>query len=77
MVIKKFLKRYGWLYIPGILFLAINSRIQTLSPTALGDAIDMLEQPSPDAGMVWRQAGLILLIALGVRWNAFCARNCL
>ncbi len=80
MVIKKFLKRYGWLYIPGILFLAINSRIQTLSPTALGDAIDMLEQPSPDAGMVWRQAGLILLIALGVFatrfiWRMLIVRN--
>ena len=80
MVIKKFLKRYGWLYIPGILFLAINSRIQTLSPTALGDAIDMLEQPSPDAGMVWRQAGLILLIALGVFatrfiWRMLIIRN--
>ena len=80
MVIKKFLKRYGWLYIPGILFLAINSRIQTLSPTALGDAIDMLEQPSPDAGMVWRQAGLIVLIALGVFatrfiWRMLIIRN--
>ena len=80
MVIKKFLKRYGWLYIPGILFLAINSRIQTLSPTALGDAIDMLEQPSPDAGMVWRQAGLILLIAMGVFatrfiWRMLIIRN--
>lgn len=80
MVIKKFLKKYGWLYIPGILFLAICSRITTLGPAALGDAIDMLEQGVPDKLMIWKQAGLIVLIAIGVFatrfvWRMLIIRN--
>ncbi len=80
MVIKKFLRKYGWLYIPGIVFLAINSRIQTLAPEALGKAIDLLEQAVPDKNLVWRQAGLIILIAVGVFvtrfiWRMMIIRN--
>lgn len=80
MVVKKFLKKYGWLYIPGILFLALCSRITTLGPEALGDAIDMLEEGVADKAMIWKQAGLIVLIALGVFvtrfiWRMMIIRN--
>lgn len=80
MVIKEFLKKYGWLYIPGIIFLAINSRIQTLAPGALGKAIDLLDQAVPDKSLVVRQAGLIVLIAVGVFvtrfiWRMMIIRN--
>ena len=53
MIIKKFLKKYGWLYIPGVIFLALCSRITTLAPKALGDAIDLLEQAVPDKDLVF------------------------
>lgn len=80
MIVKKFLKKYGWLYIPGIIFLAINSRIQTLAPLALGNAIDLLEQMTPEKALIWRQAGIILLIAVGVFvtrfiWRMMIIRN--
>ena len=72
-MIKKFLKKKGWLYIPGILFLALNSRIQTLAPKALGDAIDLLEQGALKE-QIYRQAGLIVLIAVLVFVTRFVWR---
>jgi len=79
-LIVKFLKKHGWKYIPGILFLALNSRIQTLAPAALGGAIDMLESQFPDKAAIYRQAGLIVLIAAGVfvtrfTWRMFIVMN--
>ncbi|MBR6684068.1 MAG: ABC transporter ATP-binding protein, partial [Firmicutes bacterium] len=80
MIIKKFLKKYGWLYIPGVLFLALCSRITTLAPKALGDAIDLLEQAVPDKNLVWKQAGIIILIAVAIFvtrfiWRMMIIRN--
>ena len=80
MIIKKFLKKYGWLYIPGVIFLALCSRITTLAPKALGDAIDLLEQVVPDESLVWKQAGLIILIAVAIFvtrfiWRMMIIRN--
>ncbi len=74
------MRKYGWMYIPGILFLALNSRIATLAPTALGDAIGLLEQESPVAALVYRSALNIVLIALGVFvtrfiWRMFIIMN--
>ena len=43
-MLKKFLKKYGWVYFPGALFLVLNSRITNWGPTALGDAIDILKR---------------------------------
>jgi ATP-binding cassette subfamily B multidrug efflux pump len=79
-LIAGFLKKHGWKYIPGIIFLALNSRLQTLAPAALGGAIDMLEGPFPDKSAVYRQAGLIVLIAAGVFvtrfiWRMFIVMN--
>ncbi|NLM61511.1 MAG: ABC transporter ATP-binding protein [Clostridiales bacterium] len=79
-MISKFMKKHGWKYIPGILFLALNSRIQTLAPAALGKAIDMLESEVADKALVFRQAGVIFLIAVGVFvtrfiWRMFIVMN--
>lgn len=72
-MIIKFLRKYGWMYFPGVLFLAINSRIQTLTPKALGDAIDMLENKVPGS-MVYRQALYIVLLAVLVFATRFIWR---
>lgn len=79
-MVRKFMRKYGWMYIPGILFLALNSRIATLAPTALGEAIGLLEQESPVAALVYRSALNIVLIALGVFvtrfiWRMFIIMN--
>lgn len=79
MVIREFLRKYGWAYLPGLLFLALNSWIQSKAPGALGDAIDLLYD-----GATWsvllRQAGIIALIGIGVFaarfvWRLFIIGN--
>lgn len=80
MVVREFLRKYGWLYIPGLIFLALNSYIQSLSPRALGDAIDILSEPSPDHDRLIRQALIIAAIGAGVFaarfvWRLFIIGN--
>lgn len=82
--LEPFLKKYGWRYLPGILFLFLSSWIQTRSPLALGEAVDLLSHENPIWEKVLHQAWLILLIAVGVFitrfiWRYFIignARNC-
>ena len=80
MVVREFLRKYGWLYIPGLIFLALNSYIQSLSPSALGDAIDILSESSPDHERLIRQALIIAAIGAGVfaarfAWRLFIIGN--
>lgn len=80
MVIKKFLKKYGWKYIPGILFLVLCSYITNLGPKALGDAIDFLREDPIERSLVMHQALVIFLIAVGVFvtrfiWRMFIIMN--
>jgi ATP-binding cassette subfamily B protein len=79
-LLKKFLKKYGWVYFPGAFFLVLNSRITNWGPTALGDAIDMLEKGGATQQEILRQAGLLILIAVGVFatffiWRMFIIMN--
>lgn len=71
MVIRKFLKKYGWVYIPGIFFLILCARITNLEPAALGKAIDLLKEVPADKQLVMQQALRIILIAVGI----FVTRN--
>ncbi len=67
-MLKGFLKKHGWRYIPGFVFLLISSYITTLAPVALGSAIDLMDMDVAliDQHLVYRQAIYIILIALGV-----------
>ncbi|MCF0136060.1 MAG: ABC transporter ATP-binding protein [Lachnospiraceae bacterium] len=80
MVIKKFLKKYGLNYIPGIFFLVLCARITNLGPEALGKAIDLLGETHIDRAAVMHQAWVIVLIALAVFvtrfiWRMFIIMN--
>ncbi len=80
MIIVEFLKKYGWLYVPGFIFLMLNSYVQTRAPEALGDAIDILSEPEPVREVLMRQAGIIALIGLGTFvlrfiWRLFIIGN--
>ncbi len=44
-MIRQFLRKYGWRYIPGVIFLIINTYILSWTPVFLGNAIDGLNQP--------------------------------
>ena len=67
-MLKGYLKKHGWRYIPGFVFLLISSYITTLAPVALGSAIDLMDMDVAliDQHQVYRQAIYIILIALGV-----------
>lgn len=77
---SNFMKKHGWKYIPGLLFLALNSRIQTLAPAALGEAFNLLESGTASKEAIYRQAALIVLIAIGIFvtrfiWRIFIVMN--
>ena len=63
-MVRRFLKKYGWRYLPGALFLLLSSYIQALAPLALGRAIDELSASPILKEAVFHQVLLIVLIAL-------------
>ena len=77
-MLKNFFKKHGWRYIPGVLLLVICAYIQTLSPLALGKAIELA------AFSKWQEffpvAMSVFYIALGVfatrfGWRWFLIRT--
>lgn len=72
-ILKRFLKRYGWMYLPGMLFLLLNARITNLAPRALGDAVDLLEQGCTREEIL-QQAVRIVIIAVLVFVTFFAFR---
>lgn len=82
-MLKPFLKKYGWKYIPGAVFLVLCSWISTRAPIVLGEAVDLLEQASTGGitfQMFLPKAMMILWIAIGVfatrlAWRYFIIGN--
>lgn len=82
-MLKPFLKRYGWKYFPGAIFLVLCSWISTRAPIVLGSAVDLLEKAA-SGGVTFQQfmphALMILWIAIGVfltrlTWRYFIIGN--
>ena len=73
-MIRRFLLKNGWRYLPGALFLVLSSYIQTMAPLALGRAIDALSATPIVKGSVLHQVWLIVLIALGTFATRFIWR---
>ena len=69
-MLTRFLKKHGWRYIPGFLFLLVSSYITTLAPIALGHAIDYMDMDVAliDQSKVYRQAFYIILILLYIKF---------
>lgn len=63
-MLKDFFKKNGWRYIPGLLLLVTCAWIQTRSPLALGNAIELATKGDWSAFI--REALMIFVIALGV-----------
>ena len=77
-MIKDFLKKYGWNYLPGFALMILCSYIQTRSPLALGNAVN--EAANQNWNSFIRYALSILFIALGVfvtrfGWRWFVVRT--
>lgn len=82
-MLKPFLKKYGWKYFPGAIFLILCSWISTRAPIVLGEAVDLLEQAVSGGvtlQMFLPKAMMILWIAIGVfltrlTWRYFIIGN--
>ena len=77
-MIKSFLKKYGWRYIPGIILMLMCSYIQTRAPLALGTSIELATKGNWD--LFIRETMQILYIALAVfitrfGWRWFVIRT--
>lgn len=76
-MLKEFFKKYGWWYLPGILFLFIGARLKTSIPNTLGDAIDLLSDvANVGAGEIYTVAFKLFLTAAGVFCSVFVWRMC-
>lgn len=76
-MLKEFFKKYGWWYLPGILFLFIGARLKTSIPNTLGDAIDLLSDvANVGAGEIYTVAFKLFLTAVGVFCSVFVWRMC-
>jgi ATP-binding cassette, subfamily B, multidrug efflux pump len=73
-LIRRFLKKYGWRYLPGAVFLFLSSYIQALAPLALGRAIDDLSASPIVKSLVFHEVFLIVMIALGTFVTRFIWR---
>ena len=77
-MIRSFLKKYGWRYIPGIILMLMCSYIQTRAPLALGKSIELATKGNWD--LFIRETMQILYIALAVfitrfGWRWFVIRT--
>ena len=77
-MIRSFLKKYGWRYIPGIILMLMCSYIQTRAPLALGMSIELATKGNWD--LFIRETMQILYIALAVfitrfGWRWFVIRT--
>ena len=74
---KDFFRRYGWLYLPGLLFLGLSSWLQTWIPRLLGTIIDDLNHPALQIRMasVWQGLLLMMLAAVGTFFTRFIWRS--
>ena len=62
--LKDYLRKYGWIYLPGLMFLVSSSYIQTLQPKVLGRIIDLLKETVISRSAVRDNLLLMILIAL-------------
>lgn len=79
---KQFLRQHGWVYLPGLLFLALSSWLQVMSPRILGQLIDDLNVPAENIDLqaiTSQLLNLMLIAALAFItrfiWRSFIMGN--
>lgn len=73
---RPFFRKYGWIYIPGVIFLILNSRIRTWIPKVLGETIDALSSDAATAAYIWQQVFWIFALGLLIFATQFVWRFC-
>lgn len=76
-MLKPFFKKYGWWYLPGMVFLFTSVRLKTSIPNTLGQAIDLLTDIEHTTQAQISQAALkLFLLAFSVFITVFLWRIC-
>ena len=65
-MLKDFLKKYGWMYIPGVFFLLLSSWLLMFPPRILGQIIDKLSLEPIDTPEIYRLLGIMVLVSVCV-----------
>ena len=63
---KQFLRKHGWIYLPGLVFLALSSWLQVLSPKILGELIDSLNVPAATINLDTITGHLVNLLLIAI-----------
>ena len=65
-MLSDFFKKYGWMYLPGVVFLILSAWLQMFAPRLLGEIVDMLRVTPMDTTKIYKTAGLMLLVSVSV-----------
>lgn len=79
-MLRGFLKKYGWRYLPGVFFLLINSLVASWTPQYLGNAVDGLNAEVIDPQYIYTQVILLVVATIFVfvtryTWRMFIIGN--
>lgn len=79
-VLWGFFKKDGWRYIPGILFLIINTALDVVPARLLGDSVDLMRESAIDESAVFRKLIGIVVVAVLIFitrtiWRAYINGN--
>ena len=72
-----FFKKYAWVYVPGVAFLLLYSKLSTEVPKALGAAIDIVESGAADMHAVLLAAARVAVLGVLVFATQFVWRVCI
>lgn len=76
-MLKRFLKKYGYLFVIGFAFLLGTVYLQSISPLILGDIFDALKLNPLDNEVIFGYIGTFILVGVGVFATRFIWRNCI
>lgn len=79
-VLKGFFKKDGWRYIPGLFFLIVNTALDVVPATLLGQAVDLMYEDVIDETAVLIKMVQMFLVAIAIFltrtiWRAFINGN--
>lgn len=79
-VLKGFFKKDGWRYIPGLFFLIVNTALDVVPATLLGQAVDLMYEDVIDETAVLIKMVQMVLVAIAIFltrtiWRAFINGN--
>lgn len=75
MALRKFFRKEGWRYLPGLAFLVLNALIAVLPARILGEVIDIMNVPGFEPAPVYLGLVKMVLAGLGIFATRFAWRH--